>query len=157
MNKILEFKYEKNIVLANVKVVINDIEYTLSNNDFSQTIQVTSQSIKLDFVCDIDDACIVYDLMVNSGDVKLAYTQNENETTTDTVNISKGITITSSSSDVTFKANADGIRTIDRNNTELTTFTDKGMKTKEAEITGKSQIVGILFQEVGDQTWLTKL
>ena len=153
----ISFKYEKNIVLANVKVVINDIEYTLSNNDFSQTIQVTSQSIKLDFVCDIDDACIVYDLMVNSGDVKLAYTQNENETTTDTVNISKGITITSSSSDVTFKANADGIRTIDRNNTELTTFTDKGMKTKEAEITGKSQIVGILFQEVGDQTWLTKL
>ncbi len=153
----ISFKYEKNIVLANVKVVINDIEYTLSNNDFSQTIQVTSQSIKLDFVCDVDDACIVYDLMVNSGDVRLAYTQNQNETTTDTVNISKGITITSSSSDVTFKANADGIRTIDRNNTELTTFTDKGMKTKEAEITGKSQIVGILFQEVGDQTWLTKL
>ena len=33
----------------------------------------------------------IYDLMCNKGNVKLAYSQNENETTTDTVNISKGM------------------------------------------------------------------
>ena len=43
---------------------------------------------------------------VNVGRTKLAYSQNANETTTDTVNISQGITITSSNTDTIFKANA---------------------------------------------------
>ena len=153
----VSFKYEKDIVLSNVKVIINDTEYTLTGNEFETIIQVSSQVIKVEFVCDIDNGCRIYDLMVNAGEVKLAYTQNQNETTTDTVNISKGITITSSDYDVTFKANADGIRTVDRNNTILTEFTDKGLITEEAEIKGKSKIVGLLYQEVGEQTWITKL
>ena len=72
-------------------------------------------------------------------------------------NISKGITITSSDIDVTFKANADGIRTIDKNSNVLTQFTDTGMTTKRAVIEEKSEIVGTLWQEVGEQTWITKL
>ena len=156
----ISFKYKKLITLANPKIFINDVEYNLTENDdteFIQIIQVNSQHINIRFNCDVDNACEIYDLMINAGQVKLAYSQNQNETTTDTVNISKGITITSSDIDVTFKANADGIRTLDRSNNVLTQFTDTGMKTKQATIEEKSQIVGTIWQEVGEQTWITRL
>lgn len=159
-NYTVSFKYKKLILLSNPKVYINDIEFSLpeeEDTEFVQTIQVTSQHINIRFSCDINNCCEIYDLMVNVGETNLKYTQNQNETTTDTVNISKGITITSSDIDVTFKANADGIRTLDKNNNELTKFTDAGMDTKEAIIREKSQIVGTLWQEVGSQTWITRL
>lgn len=159
-NYTVSFKYKKLINLANVKCVINDIEYPLtSTNDteFVQTIEVSSQHINVKFITDIDDSCEIYDLMVNAGSVKLAYSQNQNETTTDTVNISKGITITSTDTDTTFKANADGIRTLDRNGNELTKFTDTGMTTKKMIVEDTSEIVGLLVQQVGNQTWFTKL
>ena len=156
----ISFKYKKLVPLAVGKVYINDTEYELDEDDdteFVQVIEVSSQHINVRFYTSIDNGFEIYDIMVNAGEVKLAYSQNQNETTTDTVNISKGITITSSDLDVTFKANADGIRTLDRSGNVLTKFTDTGMETKEAIITEKSQIVGTLWQEVGDQTWITKL
>ena len=63
----------------------------------------------------MDDSVEVYDLMCNAGSVRLAYSQNQNETTTDTVNISKGITITSSNMETIFKANANGIKILTLN------------------------------------------
>ena len=156
----ISFKYKKLIALSEPKVYINDTKYDLDEDteqEFIQIIEVTSQHINIKFNCDINNGCEIYDLMVNVGESKLAYSQNQNETTTDTVNISKGITITSSDTDVTFKANADGIRTLDKSNNVLTEFTDTGMTTEEAIIRKKSQIVGTLWQEVGEQTWITKL
>ena len=156
----ISFKYKKRIALSNISVKINDVVYPLESNEeatFVQTIEVSLQHISLQFISDIDESCEIYDLMVNSGDVALAYSQNANETTTDTVNISKGITITSSDTDVKFKADVDGIRTLDKSENVLTKFTDTGMTTKEAIIQSKSQIVGTLWQEVGGQTWITRL
>ena len=156
----ISFKYKKLIQLANVQVKINDITTELTNitdTEFETQIEVSSQHINIQFIADVDECCEIYDLMVNTGDVKLAYSQNQNETTTDTVNISKGITITSSDTDTIFKANSDGIRTLDRSGNELTKFTDTGMTTKKMTVEDTSQVVGILFQEVGDQTWLTRL
>lgn len=157
---VVSFKYKKLIALANPKVKINDVEYLLTNiedTEFVQIIEVSSQYINVQFYTDIDNSCEIYDLMVNVGRTKLAYSQNANETTTDTVNISQGITITSSNTDTTFKANADGIRTIDRNGNELTKFTDIGMTTKKMIVEDTSEIVGTLWQEVGGQTWITRL
>ena len=156
----ISFKYNKPVLLATAKIYINDTEYVLNetnDTEFTEVIEVSSQHINIRFNCDVNNGCEIYDLMVNAGEVKLAYSQNQNETTTDTVNISKGITITSSDIDVKFKADADGIRTLDNNNNEITKFTDTGMKTKEAIIESKSQIVGTLWQEVGNQTWITRL
>ena len=160
----VSFKYIKNILLANVKVIINDVEYILDSTsaeeikEFSQTIEVSAKHINIKFVTDVNNSCEIFDLMVNVGDTSLVYTQNENETTTDTVNISKGITITSSDDEnVKFKADYYGIRTLDKNENEITKFTNKGMITEEAEIKGKSKIVKLLYQEVSDQTWITRL
>jgi hypothetical protein len=98
--------------------------------------------------------------MVNAGSVGLAYSQNQNETTTDTVNISKGITITSSDNEnIVFKANYDGVRIYDKNDmaNPITKFTDKGIDTDEITVDGKAEISGLLFQKIGNQVWISKL
>lgn len=158
----ISFKYKKLLELAVVKCIINDIEYVLdatTNTEFMQTIEVTSQHINIKFVNDVNNACEIYDLMVNAGAVKLAYSQNQNETTTDTVNISKGITITSSTEETTFKANADGVRIYANNDlvNPKTKFTDIGTETDNLEVKNEAQIVDILIQRVGNHTWMTKL
>ena len=75
----------------------------------------------------------------------------------DTVNISKGITITSSDTDTTFKANADGIRTLDNSGNELTVFTDRGTRTKEMIVENQATICNTLIQDINNQTWFTRL
>ena len=171
-NYTVSFKYKKLIESATTKVIINNLEYNLTKlqdtefrtgeqdsdgNYITQPLEVTDGYIFVRFYTNVNNSTIIYDLMVNAGSVKLAYSQNQNETTTDTVNISKGITITSSNTDTTFKANSDGIRTLNKNNETLSEFTDKGMKNKQIEVTDEATIVQVLWQNVGDQTWLTRL
>lgn len=173
-NYSISFYYRKLITNAIASVVINDKEYTLDsletkqfytgeqNNETGEyivdPIVVSNNHIKIEFKCDALDGVEVYDLMCNKGSVKLAYSQNQNETTTDTVNISRGITITSSKDKNTkFKADYDGIRILDGNNNPKTTFTDKGTETDELLVRKKATIVGLLHQEVDDQTWVTKI
>lgn len=156
----VSFKYKVVIPTTVASVEINDVSYSLEANidtEFVQVIETTSQHIKLEFICETDGGCEIYDLMVNAGAVKLAYSQNQNETTTDTVNISKGITITSSDTDTTFKANADGIRTLDNSGNELAVFTDRGMKTKEMIVENQATICNTLIQDISGQTWFTRL
>ena len=159
----LSFYYKKLNSLATCQVKINDKTYSLtetSNYTLFQTgingidaIIVNTNSIKVEFISDSNDACEIYDIMLNIGTIKLAYSQNANETITDTVNISKGITITSSTSNVKFTANNYGISTKTLEGQDITTFTYKGMTTKEAVISDGAEIVGILRQKVDDQIW----
>ena len=156
----ISFKYKKLAFASTVTCKINDISYDLTateDTEFLQTIDVASEHINIQFISDTNDACEIYDLMVNTGETKYAYSQNQNETTTDTVNISKGITISSSDTDTTFRADASGIKTIDRYGNELTKFTDKGMRNKEMIIEDQAEIVGVLIQEVDGQTWFTRM
>ena len=161
-NYTISFKYKKLIPYAVVKCVINDNEYVLTettDTDFLENIVVTTQNIKISFISDTDSACEIYDLMVNAGTVKLAYSQNQNETTTETVNISKGITIYSSSEDTVFKANADGVRIYSKDDliNPKTKFTDKGTETDYIKVNDHAEIVEILIQKVGNNTWLSKI
>lgn len=158
----ISFKYKKLIELAVIKCVINDIEYNLTemdDTDFKQTIEVSSQHINIKFVNDVNNSFIIYDLMANKGDIDLPYTQNQNETTTDTVNISKGITITSTTEETTFRANADGVRIYANNDliNPKTKFTDKGTETDYLKAKEEAEIVDLLIQRVGNHTWITKI
>jgi len=162
-NYTISFKYKKIIPLSEISVKINDIEYELTEDnetEFVQTIEVSNQHIKVEFISDTDDSCEIYDLMVNAGSVKLAYSQNQNETTTDTVNISKGITITSSDDEnVVFKANADGVRIYEKNDmtNPKTKFTNKGTETNYIEVKDEAIICDVLIQKIGSHTWFTKI
>ena len=169
----ISFYYQKLKQFATSSVVINDIEYPLNSMEvkqfytgeqnsqtgeyITQPIVVSSKRLKIEFKCNMDNGLKIYDLMANKGNVKLAYSQNENETTTDTVNISKGITITSSNMETIFKANADGIRILTLSGNVVAYFTDKGLSTKELIVENEAQIVKTLWQEVGDQTWITRI
>ena len=171
-NYSISFYYQLLNPLAIAKVKINDVEYPLNStsvkqfytgeqdangNYITQPLIVSSKNIRIEFTCSIDDSLKIYDLMCNKGNVKLAYSQNENETTTDTVNISKGITITSTNMETIFKANADGIRILTLTGNVIAYFTDKGLSTKEIVVEDEAQIVKTLWQEVGDQTWITRM
>lgn len=169
----ISFYYQKLKQFATTSVIINDIEYPLNSMEvkqfytgeqnsqtgeyITQPIVVSSKRLKIEFKCNMDDGLKIYDLMANKGNVKLAYSQNENETTTDTVNISKGITITSTNMETIFKANADGIRILTLSGNVVAYFTDKGLSTKELIVENEAQIVKTLWQEVGDQTWITRI
>ena len=168
----INFYYQLLNQLATASVKINDVEYSLdstslkhfytgeqdTNGDYIvQPITVTTKQIKIEFICDIDDAVEIYDLMCNNGNATLVYSQNENETTTDTVNISKGITITSTNMETIFKANANGIKILTLAGNVIAYFTDKGLSTKELIVEDEAQIVKTLWQEVGDQTWITRI
>lgn len=171
-NYSISFYYQLVNPLATAKVKINDVEYPLNStsvkqfytgeqdsngNYITQPLIVSSKNIRIEFICSIDDGLKIYDLMCNKGNVKLAYSQNENETTTDTVNISKGITITSTNMETIFKANANGIRILTLTGNVIAYFTDKGLSTKEIIVEDEAQIVKTLWQEVGDQTWITRM
>jgi len=157
----VSFKYKKLIQVANVSAFINEEEIELTattDTEVVRTINVNSQHIKVSFESDTDNACEIYDLMVNAGEVKLAYSQNQNETTTDTVNISKGIEINSSKTNTKFRADSDGIRVLNKDSNEVKTkFLDTGMETEEAVIKKKATIANMLIQEVGSHTWITRL
>lgn len=168
----VSFYYQKLNQFANASVRINEKEYSLNSLDVKQfytgekdndgnyivdPVEVTSRHLKIAFFCDVYNGVEIYDLMVNKGSVKLAYSQNENEVTTDTVNISKGITITSSNTETKFKANSDGIRITKLNNDVVSFFTDKGLDTKEAIVEDEANICNTMIIEVGDQTWFTRM
>lgn len=172
-NYSISFYYQKLKQFVTASVIINDIEYSLDSMEvkqfytgeqntetgeyITQPIVVNSKRLKIEFKSNMNDGLKVYDLMANKGNMKLAYSQNENETTTDTVNISKGITITSTNMETIFRANADGIRILTLSGNVVAYFTDKGLSTKELIVENEAQIVKTLWQEVGDQTWITRI
>lgn len=153
----ISFEYIKLNELTNGSVVINDIEYLLNDNGkFSQTIEVKTAELVIEFKCDINNGYEIYELMANYGEVALTYSQNANEIKTDTVEISEGIKITSSATDSVFKANADGIRTENKFGDTTTEFLDTGMKTNKLEAE-QGLIAQLLVQEVDGQTWISAL
>ena len=171
-NYSISFMYKKLISQSVASVVINGKEYQLNsttlkefhtgeknekNEYITEPIVVTAGHLKIQFKCNTNGGVEIYDLMANKGSIKLAYSQNQNETTTETVKISKGITITSTNMETIFKANANGIRILSLQNEKIAYFTDKGLSTKELIVENKAQMCSTLISEVGDQTWFTRM
>ena len=171
-NYSISFMYKKLISQSVASVVINGKEYQLNsttlkefytgkknekNEYITEPIVVTAGHLKIQFKCNTNGGVEIYDLMANKGSIKLAYSQNQNETTTETVKISKGITITSTNMETIFKANANGIRILTLQNEKIAYFTDKGLSTKELIVENKAQMCSTLISEVGDQTWFTRM
>lgn len=153
----ISFEYERKNELAHASVIINDIEEELGEKGtYTRTIDLQSGEITIKFVCDIDNAFEVYELMCNFGETALAYSQNANEIKTDTVEISDGIKITSTATDSIFKADADGIRTLDRGGNVTTEFLDTGTKTTNLQA-DKGIIANLLIEEIDGQVWITGL
>ena len=161
----VSFKYKKLKELATGSVYINDVKYDLTEmawTDFVKTIEVNSNNIKIKLESDSKQSFYITDLLINLGNSAEIWTQNPNETRTDTVKIGKGIQITSSTKNTKLKADADGVRIVKASNENdvPTEFTDKGTKTEYIESKG-GDIAGILIQKVtynnSEQTWISSL
>ena len=93
--------------------------------------------------------------MLNVGQVAMPWTQNANESTSDTVNISKGITVSSNTSNTLSTMNDDGFKVKNATtNEEVMVATDDGGKFKNIEA-NRSSIAGVLMQKIKNQTWIS--
>lgn len=157
----VSFLYKKLIPLAQCSVKINDIEYSLDSTNFTEfeeSVNVTSNIIKIEFITDTDNSCYVLDLMGNIGESKITWTQNANETLTDTVKIGKGIQVNSSKKNTYHRIDADGNRTYNKSTNQIVAeLTDKGLEAEEVVSRGKAQLSGMLVQEINGQVWLSSL
>lgn len=157
----ISFKYKKLVELATGYVLINDDKYDLTSTNWDEivvTINVDTNYVDFEIVSDTDNAFEIFDLMGAIGTEKQVWTQNANETRTDTVKIGKGITVSSSQTNTIWKADSDGNRIINTDiNETVAEFTDKGTKTKNIEVSDTAEISGILIQEIDGQTWFSSL
>ena len=158
----LSFTYKRLINTAVCKLSVNETEITLNEDDWTeveQPIEITGNSITLQILADINDSCLITDLMLVEGNIKKNWTQNSNESYTDNVQIGKGIKIKSTGTDTEFEATANGILINNTNsNQPVSEFTKYGTKTDELIVKKDVQIAeGILIQKIGEQTWFSSL
>lgn len=170
----VSFKYEKLIEAAKCTVNINGKDYVLGNygyfGEYSPVslddaesveknkeglVEINTNSLNIGFTCTVQNGYKIYELMCNVGDKAMVWTQHHDEIATDTVNISKGITITSTTTKNSFRADASGLYITNSLKNRTTEFTETGMTTNEGTIRGDASVTGVLFKKVGNQTWLT--
>lgn len=158
----VSFKYRKiGNELTNGYIKINGDQYELESiewQEFKRTIEINMNKIDIEFVANADKTLYITDLLVNSGEEADVWTQNPNETRTDTVIIGKGINVKSTTSNTELKADSDGVRiNSTRNNITVAEFTDKGTETEELIVREQAQISGALVQKIGNQIWISNL
>jgi hypothetical protein len=160
---VISFNYYKLKTDATGYVKINEVEYKLDgeiNNWIEKIIpvEITSNNIKIEIGSDTVASYYISDLMVSMGVEKNIWTQNANETRTDTVEIGKGIQINSSTKNTYTRIDADGNRTFNSSTNErVAEMTDKGVYTKQLEVKEQAKINVLLIQQIGSQVWLTGL
>ena len=142
----ISFLYKNTNRLDNAHVTINGEKHKLNYTgdkwqEFIESINVTSNTITIEFDTDTNQAVFIADLMGNLGEQKQTWEQNANETITDTVQIGKGIQVNSSTSNTYTRIDADG---------------NKGLNTDEIKA-NKAELAGLLIQKVSSQIWLSSL
>lgn len=156
----ISFEYLKLLELTICKIIINDVEYYLeeynSLTQFSQTINVSSGKVRIEFISDEDNSCYIVDLMMNDGEEVLNWSQNANETITDTVKIGKGIEVASNNTNTIARIDSDGSRVLNKTTGEVVREdTDKGTVTNQFESRSTSKVNGLLVLKSGNQVWLS--
>ena len=158
----ISFRYKKLLNNATCKLLINGEEFNLTSNswkDEGKLLAITSNTIQISLVSNMNDSCLITDLMLSNGTAKVSWTQNANETYTDSVKIGKGITITATGSDTELSATASSIDIVNTRNRENTSTFDKyGIKTNSLESKGTIRIANkLIISRVGDQMWISTL
>ena len=156
----ISFTYKKLIDLATGYVLINNERIDLSSSEWKEeviTLNIDTNNVDFKIISDTDNAFEIYDLMGTIGEEKQIWTQNPNETRTDTVTIGKGIEVKSSSKNTYARFDADGNRIFNNStNQVVTALTDKGVETNEID-SELGKIGGILIQKMSGQTWISSL
>lgn len=159
-NYVISFKYKKLVELAIGYILLNGTQYDLTATEWTEMViteNIDTSEVDFEIISDTDNAFKICDLMGSIGTEKQVWTQNPNETRTDTVKIGKGIQVNSNVMNTYTRIDADGNRTFNSATGEVVMeATDKGVKSKEV-IANVAQIGGILVQEIDGQTWISSL
>lgn len=159
----ISFNYKKTSELATVSVTINGTEYTLDATtnvwtEFEQTIMIRDYKFDIKFTSDTDNSCLIGDLILIIGSQKQYWSQNANETTTDTVTIGQGIQVNSTTKNTYTRIDADGNRTINSNTgVKVAEMTENGIYGNELEVKGQAKLNVLLIEEIDNQAWLVGL
>lgn len=179
----ISFNYKKKIVNSQISVEINDNVDLLEEENvwtqFEKEVEVTNNSFYIKFTSNAADSCLISDLMLIQGQYSEPWSQNSNEVQTDTVEIGKGIQVTSNTKQTYTRMDADGNRTFKYNYDEdgkkiinpktdeiMMETTDKGVRTPYIGPTvdnlgnkkqNEAEIGGIIIQQVENQTWISSL
>lgn len=154
----ISFNYKKLLESAVCKVKINnDIEIDLDNTSWDsieEELEILDNYFRIEFISDSNNACYISDLILIVGRNKQTWTQNINETTSDTVSIGQGIRVDSDATNTYTRIDADGNRTFNKATNEVVmAATDKGVDAENIVARTQAEITGILQQKVGDQVW----
>ena len=154
----VSFKYKKLIDASEGYVRYNGKTFNLTetSGEIHSSGEITNNQFIIEINSNTNDSFEIYDLILKHGseglENMLVWTQNANESRSDTVQISEGITATSSVTDT--KATMDSEGFIVRNKTTGTAVmeaTKTGGKFLDLISTGKSNLSGLLVQKVGSK------
>ncbi len=152
----VSFRYKKLIDASEGYVRYNGKTFNLTetSGEIHSSGEITNNQFVIEINSNTNDSFEIYDLILKHGsegiENMLVWTQNANESRSDTVQISEGITATSSATDT--KATMDSAGFIVRNKTTGTAVmeaTKTGGKFLDLISTGKSNLSGLLVQKVG--------
>lgn len=158
----LSFKWKRLIPLSTATIKYNGRTITLPTDKDSGTISITGSitagSITFEATCDTNNGIEIYELMLNFGNIPIVWTQNANESVSDTVNISKGITVSSNTTNTKAKMDSDGFRVQNKTSgTNTLKATDTGVECGDLTSTGKSNVSHLIIQymEDLDEIWIS--
>lgn len=165
----ISFNYKKLSSGAVVTAKIGNDTYTLDKTawtTFEQTIEITNNNFNITFTSDTNNSCYIGDLLLIYGEHKQTWTQNGDETQTDTVKIGEGIQVESNIMNTYTRIDADGNRTFNKeNNNVVMAATDKGvtaayfgplLDSNNNKIQDNiGEFGGILIQKIENQTWIS--
>jgi hypothetical protein len=159
-NYTISFKYKVTDISGTYSVTINGEETQLTDTTwktFVKTVE-TTDIIDIIFSSTVDGGLEIADLMGNLGAEAETWTQNPNETITDTVTIGKGIQVENSATNTYTRIDADGNRVFDSsNNNVVSEITDKGTTTTFLTAKTGAQILDLMIQEIDGQIWFSNL
>ena len=151
----ISFKFEQKNTLGSASVTINNEVINLTESgEIKRTYNINNNLFEIEFNSTLDDSYIIYDLMLNSGTEASSWSQYQNEVHTDTVNISKGITIEATENDTIGSFGADGVKVENKYTNEIVLkATDTGIETTDTK-SNTGTIGGISMKKTGNQSWI---
>lgn len=158
----INFLYKKLKQDAEGSILVNKEEHILESEELDEwyektiNVEITTNSIEIEFDCNVAEGYLISDLIVVIGNEKQIWSQNPNETITDTVTIGKGIQVNSSATNTYTRIDSDGNRVYNSTTGDIVSEqTDKGTKTENLEVRKNAQINLLFIQEIDGQTWIT--
>ena len=110
----MSFKYKKLIEGAECSVRYNGKTFNLieSEGEIHSSGEIATGKFVIEIIANSNNGFEIYDLILKNGiegeENMLLWTQNANESRSDTVNISKGIAVSSSTTNTNATMNKDG-------------------------------------------------